>query len=62
MGALQIAEPESVLFRWSTVPMLQLPEASRVMEAPGFTYKTHVVSEKVSHHFCYYGSVDTKTC
>ncbi|WP_449255170.1 MT-A70 family methyltransferase [Bosea sp. (in: a-proteobacteria)] len=42
VGAL--AARDSVLFLWATAPML--PDAFRVMEAWGFTYKTHAVWAK----------------
>lgn len=40
----EIAYDECVLFLWATAPML--PDALRVMEAWGFTYKTHAIWSK----------------
>jgi N6-adenosine-specific RNA methylase IME4 len=40
----EIAEKDSVLFLWATVPLL--PEAIRVMEAWGYKYKTTLTWEK----------------
>jgi N6-adenosine-specific RNA methylase IME4 len=39
-----MATKDSVLFLWATVPLL--PDALRVMDAWGFTYKTHFVWDK----------------
>ena len=41
------SRPNSVLFMWVTVPML--PEAWKVLEGWGFTYKTHIVWDKDAH-------------
>lgn len=42
----ELAERNSVLFLWATVPML--PEGLRVMETWGFKYKTMITWQKLS--------------
>jgi N6-adenosine-specific RNA methylase IME4 len=50
-----MASDNSVLFLWSTSPML--PQALKVMDAFGFDYKSSFVWYKVKHNFGYYNSV-----
>lgn len=50
-----ISSANSVLFLWSTAPML--PQALKVMDAWGFDYKSSFVWYKVKHNFGYYNSV-----
>jgi N6-adenosine-specific RNA methylase IME4 len=47
--------PDAVLFLWATVAML--PDAFAVVDAWGFTYKTHFVWDKQRHNFGHYSSV-----
>jgi N6-adenosine-specific RNA methylase IME4 len=44
MAVPDICAKNCVLFLWATVPML--PDAMRVMEAWGFTYKSHCIWNK----------------
>lgn len=44
MPVHEIAEKDSVLFMWATVPLM--PEAFRVMDAWGYSYKTMLTWEK----------------
>ena len=55
-----IAADDCVLFLWATVPML--PQALEVMEAWGFTYKTHFVWEKDSTGTGYWNSSTSTNC
>jgi N6-adenosine-specific RNA methylase IME4 len=55
MPVKDIAEPNAVLFMWSTSP--HLPEALEVVKAWGFTYKTTFVWDKVKHNMGHYNSV-----
>ena len=50
-----ITEPNAVLFLWATAPLMFL--AGQVIEAWGFTYKTHFVWNKLKHNVGYYSSV-----
>lgn len=43
----QIADRDSALFLWTTVPML--PDALRVMEAWGYKYKTKITWRKIMY-------------
>lgn len=49
------AENDSVLFLWTTSPMLEV--AFDVINAWGFKYKTSFVWDKVKHNFGHYNSV-----
>ena len=50
-----IAEDDSVLFLWATMP--KLPEALSVVEAWGFQYKTGLIWDKVKHNYGFYFSM-----
>jgi len=50
-----IAQPDSVLFMWTTSPLLE--DAFQVVDAWGFNYKTTFVWDKVRHNFGHYNSV-----
>lgn len=47
--------PDAVLWLWTTTIML--PQAFRIMEAWGFTYKAQFIWDKVKHNFGHYNSV-----
>jgi N6-adenosine-specific RNA methylase IME4 len=51
-----VVAPDAVLFLWATAP--KLPEALRVMEAWGFTYKTSAVWQKSGLGMGYYFRVN----
>ena len=51
----RLAYKDAVLFLWATSPLL--PDALKVIEAWGFTYKTSFVWDKVGHNFGHYNSV-----
>ena len=51
----EIAEPDSVLFLWTTSPHLY--SAMNVIEAWGFVYKANCVWNKLKHNVGYYYSV-----
>ena len=55
MDVSRLSADDAVLFLWSTVPML--PDAMRLLEAWGFTYKTQMVWDKVKHNVGHYVSV-----
>lgn len=55
MPIKNLADINSVLFLWVTVPLIQ--EAFEIVEAWGFEYKTHFVWDKVKHNFGHYSSV-----
>ena len=55
MPVKNIAHDNSVLFLWTTAPLL---EASfRIIKAWGFKYKTNFVWDKVKHNMGHYSSV-----
>ena len=51
----EIAEQDSVLFLWTTSPMLE--ESFDVIKAWGFKYKTSFIWDKVKHNMGHYNSV-----
>lgn len=55
MPVVNLTADDAVLFLWSTSPTL--PDALRVIEAWGFTYKSSFVWDKVGHNFGQYNSV-----
>jgi N6-adenosine-specific RNA methylase IME4 len=50
-----LAQDDAVLFLWVTAPLLK--DAFPIIEAWGFTYKTHFVWDKVKHNMGHYCSV-----
>ena len=55
LGVPDIVEENSVLFIWTTSPLLE--DCFRVIRMWGFNYKTSFVWNKIKHNFGYYNSV-----
>ena len=55
LGVPDIVEENSVLFIWTTSPLLE--DCFRVIRMWGFQYKTSFVWNKLKHNFGYYNSV-----
>lgn len=55
LGVPDIIEENSVLFIWTTSPLLE--DSFRVIRMWGFNYKTSFIWNKVKHNFGYYNSV-----
>ena len=55
LGVPDIVEENSVLFIWTTSPLLE--DCFRVIRMWGFNYKTSFIWNKIKHNFGYYNSV-----
>ena len=55
LGVPDIVEENSVLFIWTTSPLLEV--CFRVIRMWGFNYKTSFIWNKIKHNFGYYNSV-----
>ena len=55
LGVPDIVEDDSVLFIWTTSPLLE--DCFRVIRMWGFNYKTSFIWNKIKHNFGYYNSV-----
>ena len=55
LGVPDIVEDNSVLFIWTTSPLLE--DCFRVIRMWGFNYKTSFIWNKIKHNFGYYNSV-----
>ena len=55
LGVPDIVEENSVLFIWTTSPLLE--DSFRVIRMWGFNYKTSFIWNKIKHNFGYYNSV-----
>ena len=55
MPIKEIADDNSVLFMWTTAPLLE--ESFDIVKAWGFKYKTNFVWDKVRHNMGHYSSV-----
>jgi len=55
MQITDIAADDSVLFLWTTSPLLE--DAFRIIKAWGFAYKTSFVWDKIKHNMGHYNSV-----